>query len=99
MPLEERRRRAWVTNIETGRAVVFVTFEGGRAIKEGANHAESSVPKVGLEPTRVLPHRILSPARLPYSWYWKHVAVMIKGLDFKAITIPPRSVYIAVALG
>ena len=55
MPLEERRRRAWVTNIETGRAVAFVTFEGGRAIKEGANHAESSVPKVGLEPTRVLP--------------------------------------------
>ena len=24
------------------------------------------VPKVGLEPTRVLPHRILSPARLPF---------------------------------
>ena len=43
-----------VTNIETGRAVAFVTFEGGRAIKEGANHAESSVPKVGLEPTSPL---------------------------------------------
>src|SRR3954468_14329266 len=24
------------------------------------------IPKVGLEPTRVLPHRILSPARLPF---------------------------------
>ena len=27
---------------------------------------KSIVPKVGLEPTRVLPHRILSPARLPF---------------------------------
>ncbi len=27
---------------------------------------KSLVPKVGLEPTRVLPHRILSPARLPF---------------------------------
>ena len=26
----------------------------------------SLIPKVGLEPTRVLPHRILSPARLPF---------------------------------
>ena len=44
-------------------------------------------------------HRILSPVLLPYLWYWKHVAVMINRLDFKAITIPPRSVHIAVALG
>ena len=28
--------------------------------------AVTEVPKVGLEPTRVLPHRILSPARLPF---------------------------------
>ena len=28
--------------------------------------ASSKIPKVGLEPTRVLPHRILSPARLPF---------------------------------
>ena len=38
--------------------------------------------------------RILSPVRLPYSWYWKHVAVMLKGLDFKAITMPPICVYL-----
>ena len=30
------------------------------------NRRKSIVPKVGLEPTRVLPHRILSPARLPF---------------------------------
>ena len=43
--------------------------------------------------------QILSPVRLPYPSHWKHVAVMITGLDFKAITIPPPSVHIAVALG
>jgi hypothetical protein len=43
--------------------------------------------------------RILSPVLLPYSWYWKHIAVMTKGLDLKAITIPPRSVHVVVALG
>ena len=34
-------------------------------------------------------HRILSPVRLPYSWYWKHVAVILKGFDCKAVTILP----------
>ena len=48
----------------------FVNIEDGRAIKQGAIHLESLIPKVGLEPTRVLPHRILSPARLPYVWCW-----------------------------
>ena len=33
--------------------------------------------------------RILSPVRLPYSWYWKHVAVILKGFDCKAVTILP----------
>ena len=60
---------------------------------------EPLIPKVGLEPTPSCEDRILSPVRLPYSWYWKHVAVMIKGLDFKAITIPPRSMHVVVALG
>ncbi len=32
---------------------------------------DGSVPKVGLEPTRVLPHRILSPARLPFRHFGK----------------------------
>ena len=33
------------------------------------------VPKVGLEPTRVLPHRILSPARLPFRHFGSVVNV------------------------
>ena len=47
------------------------------------------VPKVGLEPTPTCEDRILSPVRLPYSWYWEHVAVILKVLVFKACTIPP----------
>ena len=34
-----------------------------------------SVPKVGLEPTPSCEDRILSPVRLPYTWYWNHVAL------------------------
>ena len=48
-----------------------------------------SVPKVGLEPTPSCEDRILSPVRLPYTWYWKHVAVTLKGFGFKAVTMPP----------
>ena len=64
-------------------------FEDGRAIKQGAIHPESLIPKVGLEPTPSCEDRILSPVRLPYSWYWKHVAVILKGFDCKAVTILP----------
>ena len=57
------------------------------------DRATKLAPGVGIgriiEPTRVLPHRILSPVRLPYSWYWKHVAVILKGFDCKAVTILP----------
>jgi hypothetical protein len=38
------------------------------SIAEVGSHVEPTfrvVPRVGVEPTRVLPHRILSPARLP----------------------------------
>ena len=38
-------------NIETGRLVSVVDFEDGRAIKQGAIHLESLIPKVGLEST------------------------------------------------
>ena len=65
-PLEERRGRAWVVNIETGRALVFVMFKGWRSINDRAIHPESLMAKLGLEPTRMLLHRILSPARLPF---------------------------------
>ena len=71
------------------RAVWFVNFEDGRAIKQGAIHLESLIPKVGLEPTPSCEDRILSPVRLPYPWYWKHVGVILKSLGFKAVTMLP----------
>ena len=64
--LEERCRAVSVVNIETGRVSGVRKAQGPGAIKQGAIHLESLIPKVGLEPTRVLPHRILSPARLPF---------------------------------
>jgi hypothetical protein len=48
---EKRCRAVWFVKIETGRLVSFVNFEDGRAIKQGAIHLESLIPKVGLEPT------------------------------------------------
>ena len=48
---EKRCRAVCFVNIETGRLVSFVNFEDGRAIKQGAIHLESPIPKVGLEPT------------------------------------------------
>ena len=38
----------------------------GRHFPTAGERRRSLIPKVGLEPTRVLPHRILSPARLPF---------------------------------
>ena len=64
---EKRCRAVCFANIETGRLVSFVNFEDGRAIKQGAIHLESLIPKVGLEPTPSREDRILSPARLPSS--------------------------------
>ncbi len=32
---------------------------------------------------------ILSPGLLPHPWYWKHVAVILKILAFKAVSMPP----------
>jgi hypothetical protein len=63
----------WVVNIEIGWAVALAKFENGPAIKQGAIHLQSLIPKMGLEPTRVLPHRILSPAGLPSVWYWADI--------------------------
>jgi hypothetical protein len=77
----------WVVSIETGRVAAFVKLEDGRAIKHGAIHLKSLMPKAGFEPTPPRGERILSPARLPYSWYWKHVAVILKGFDCRAVTI------------
>src|SRR4051812_36977009 len=36
------------------------------SVRKPHDMSAARVPKVGLEPTRVLPHRILSPARLPF---------------------------------
>ena len=81
--------RGVVRQHRDGRLVSFVKFEDGRAIKQGAIHLESLIPKVGLEPTPSCEDRILSPGLLPYSWYWKHVGVTLKGFGFKAVTMPP----------
>ena len=51
--------------------------------------AVREVPKVGLEPTPSCEDRILSPVRLPFPWYWKHVGVTLKVCEFKAVTMPP----------
>ena len=88
---EKHCRAVWFVNIEIGWSVSFVNFENGRAIKQGAIHLESLIPKMGLEPTPVLPHWILSPVRLPLWWYWEHVAVILRVLVFKADTMPPLS--------
>ena len=73
MSPEGRCRAVWVAIFETGRALVFVMFEGGWSINDSAIHPESLVPKVGLEPTPSCEDRILSPARLPPGWYWAEV--------------------------
>ena len=41
-----------------------------------------------------LPHRILSPARLPYPCYRKHVAVIPRGFGFNAVLMQHLRVYI-----
>ena len=46
---EKRCRAVWFVNIETGRLVSFVNFEDGRAIKQGAIHLESLIPKLAIE--------------------------------------------------
>ena len=61
----------WVVIFETGRVLGFAMFEGGRAINDGAIHPELLKPNVRIEPTPSCEDRILSPVRLPYSWYWK----------------------------
>ncbi len=51
MSLEGRCRAGWVIIFETGRALEFAMFEGGRAINDGAIHPELLKPNVRLEPT------------------------------------------------
>ena len=36
--LEDRCRAVWVAIVETGRALVFVMFDGGRSINDGTIH-------------------------------------------------------------
>ena len=55
MSLEGRCRAVWVVIFETGRALGFARFEGGRAINDGAIHPELLIPNVGLEPTPCYP--------------------------------------------
>ena len=60
-----RCRAVWVIKIEPGLVVACVIFEDGRAIKQGAIHPKSLIPKVGLEPAPSCADRILNPARVP----------------------------------
>ena len=85
--VREALPRGVFRHTETGRLVSFVYFEDGRAIKQGSIHLESLIPKVGLEPTPSCEDRILSPVRLPYSWYWKHVGVILRVFGFMAATV------------
>ncbi len=57
------------------------------------------LPKVGLEPTRSCEDRILSPVRLPFPWYWKHVGATLKASGFRGVTIQDSPTYIRAALG
>jgi len=41
----------WVVIFETGRALAFAMFEGGRAINNGALHPELLIPNAGPKPT------------------------------------------------
>jgi hypothetical protein len=99
MSLEGRCRAVWVVIFETGRVLGFAMFEGGRAINDGAIHAELLKPNVRLEPTPSCEHRILSPARLPSPWHWKQVAVVLKVCESKARTSPPWCFRIVAAWG
>ena len=89
----------WVVIFETGRVLGFAMFEGGRAINDGAIHPELLKPNVGLEPTPSCGDRILSPVRLPSSWHWKQVAVVLKVCESKARTSPPWCFRIVAAWG
>ena len=97
--LGERCRAVSVVNIETGRVVAFVKLKDGRAIKQGAIHLESLIPKVGLEPTPSCEDRILSPAHLPSPSHWKQVAVVLNVCESKARTSPPWCFRILAAWG
>jgi hypothetical protein len=65
IPLKGRCSAMCVVVFETGRALAFVMFEGGRAINDGAVHPALLIPNAGPNPTPPCEDRILSPARLP----------------------------------
>ena len=85
---EKRCGAVCFVNIETGRLVSFVNFEDGRAIKQGAIHLESLIPKRGLEPAPSCEDRILSPVRLPSTWRWKQVGLTVKLLVWQTVSSP-----------
>jgi hypothetical protein len=79
--------------------VAFVKLKDGRAIKQGAIHLESLIPKVGLEPTPPCGDRILSPARLPSVWYWADIGLTQFSGILRRFTMTPAVVRVVVALG
>jgi len=69
-----------------------VTANGGVTLGEARFGAETGTKRTEM-------NRILSPVRLPYSSYWKHVAVVLKVCESKARTSPPWCFRIVAAWG
>ena len=63
------------------------------------SRSSSDVSGRSTEPTLSREDRILSPVRLPFPWYWKHVGATLKASSFKAVTMLPSPTYIIAALG
>jgi hypothetical protein len=43
--------------------------------------------------------RILSPVRVPYSWYWRHVGATLKASGLDAVRMQYSPAYLIAALG
>jgi hypothetical protein len=99
----EKSRRAWAVSQPPGRPGAHEQQSGIEAIQASARQLLplSSLPISDLSRFHARPaeHRILSPARLPSSWYWKQVAAMLKVSGFKPVTTLVSCSDIAVALG
>jgi hypothetical protein len=72
----------------------FQNVEGEGMAEPHSLDIKLLLPKVGLKHPPVLHHRIFSPVRLPYTWYRKHVAVILKVFICKAFMMPPSRTYI-----
>src|ERR1017187_3466212 len=70
----------------------------GHAVWQVAIRRKSLVPKVGLEPTRVLPHRILSPARLAFGGIGVILKPRCKSLEISRLRMRFEPGFLTIAL-